>query len=61
LCGLPFSQSQRATTAVVDHCHASGAVRGLIHFNCNSGLGMFGDDLAKLRLAVGYLQRAKRR
>lgn len=40
----------------VDHCHASGAVRGLLCHNCNTGLGHFKDNIQLLERAKEYLQ-----
>ncbi|MFI7611830.1 endonuclease VII domain-containing protein [Nonomuraea terrae] len=39
----------------VDHCHRTGQVRGVLCFNCNNGLGHFGDNPVLLELAALYL------
>ncbi len=43
----------------VDHCHASGKVRGILCTVCNTGLGMLGDTLEGLRAATDYLTAAE--
>lgn len=41
---------------VVDHCHDSGDVRGLLCNNCNRGLGLFKDNKESLANAIKYLE-----
>lgn len=40
---------------VVDHCHATGRVRGLLCVPCNVGLGNFAENEAIMRSAIEYL------
>lgn len=52
LCGLPPVNNK---PLVVDHDHISGVYRGLLHYGCNSGLGMFKDNIGFLQKAINYL------
>ncbi|MBW0088247.1 endonuclease VII domain-containing protein [Pseudonocardia sp. KRD-184] len=43
----------------IDHCHSTGALRGLLCQGCNTGIGLLADDVDRLINAVLYLQRWK--
>lgn len=53
ICGKNQSKLKRALAA--DHCHTTGAKRGLLCFNCNTALGKFNDSVALLEKAIKYL------
>jgi hypothetical protein len=42
----------------VDHDHATGAVRGVLCFNCNRGVSKLREDVALMRTAIDYLGTA---
>lgn len=42
-------------TLVIDHCHLSKKVRGLLCNSCNLGLGYFKDSVERLESAIKYL------
>ena len=42
--------------AVVDHCHTTGKVRGILCNRCNLGLGHFKDSKSALIRAIAYLE-----
>lgn len=39
----------------IDHCHKTNKFRGLLCSNCNSGLGLFKDNIERLQKAIEYL------
>lgn len=43
----------------VDHCHATGVIRGLLCTACNRSLGLFGEDVELMASATRYLERSK--
>lgn len=55
ICGEHVTTS-RVKRLVVDHCHISGALRGLLCHRCNCGLGYFKDDIERVKLAARYLE-----
>ncbi|WP_323182416.1 MULTISPECIES: endonuclease VII domain-containing protein [unclassified Streptomyces] len=46
----------RAAAVHVDHCHKTGRVRGVLCFNCNTGLGLLDEDPDCARRVVEYLE-----
>jgi hypothetical protein len=49
-------QNGRLNSLAVDHCHATGKVRGLLCNTCNRGIGLLGEDPALLAVALAYLE-----
>ncbi len=52
ICDLP-------SKLVIDHCHISGVIRGLLCSQCNSALGFFKDNENRLLKAVEYIRNAR--
>lgn len=47
----------RGKTWCIDHCHTTGAVRGLLCTACNMAIGQMNDDPIRLRAAADYIER----
>jgi hypothetical protein len=53
ICARPASELTKRLS--IDHDHVSKKVRGLLCGNCNTGLGMFKDNIEHLKAAIEYL------
>jgi Recombination endonuclease VII len=63
VCGSPLQlQGERNSSGVahIDHDHETGAVRGLLCWPCNTGIGLLGDSPERLGRAVVYLTGGQR-
>jgi Recombination endonuclease VII len=54
ICGIHI-QDATHKQLVVDHCHTTGKVRGLLCDLCNTALGKFKDNKEVLKQAIKYL------
>jgi Recombination endonuclease VII len=61
ICRCPerIKRNGRLKALAVDHCHGTGAIRGLLCSDCNTGIGKLKDDPAVLRKAADYLEKFK--
>lgn len=55
VCAICLGHDRAFAHLAVDHCHATGKIRGLLCNQCNRALGSFKDDPARLRRALIYL------
>lgn len=60
ICSLEFSDTQHGLWPCIDHDHSMEprwVMRGIVHRQCNSGIGFLGDNAAAVRRALDYLER----
>lgn len=48
-------RTQESKRLAVDHCHQTGVIRSLLCEKCNTGIGLFGDNVGNLARAIAYL------
>lgn len=56
LCGICRKPPQVNRRLGLDHCHTTGAIRGLLCDSCNRGIGYLKDDAELLETAIFYLK-----
>ena len=56
ICNKEYSTVSKHGGLYIDHCHATGEVRGLLCSSCNNLLGQCKDDINILKNAIKYLQ-----
>jgi hypothetical protein len=54
ICGKP--QVELTHPLEIDQDHATAKIRGLLCRKCNSGIALLGDDIERLKMAIGYLE-----
>ncbi len=68
ICGLQLRQRMTYTetgprtskdTAAIDHCHATGKVRGFLCQCCNRAIGLMYDDPVKLEAGAAYIRKTQ--
>lgn len=61
ICGKPETATRLGVvkSLSVDHCHATGRIRGLLCSDCNTGIGKLKDDVKILQNAIQYLSNPK--
>lgn len=58
ICGYE-DDTDKKTFPVVDHCHETNKVRGILCSKCNFALGHFNDSIENLKNAIKYLNKGK--
>ena len=55
ICGLAPKGKRHHARLHVDHCHATGKIRGMLCHSCNTAIGLFKENPNALRAALEYL------
>lgn len=56
-CCPTTAEEEKNGVLVIDHCHKSGKVRGLLCNACNTAIGLFKEDLDAIGKAIDYLRK----
>lgn len=56
LCSTNIARTNGNKNLGVDHCHKTGKVRKLLCAKCNTGLGVFNDNVELMQKAIAYVK-----
>lgn len=56
ICGKIDAKHWQTNNLLIDHCHTTGKVRGLLCNNCNTALGLVSDNIDTLKQMIKYLK-----
>lgn len=59
VCAICGTDTPRSVGWVIDHCHSTGVVRGILCNPCNLSIGLMKDDPTILKAGAEYLLRHK--
>jgi hypothetical protein len=59
ICKSVHTKCSGTKRLVVDHCHTTKKVRGLLCSSCNKAIGLLEDSTEFLNFAIDYLKRSK--
>ena len=67
ICGTPLidmnkdnrTKERHGNKKCIDHCHETKKIRGVLCTRCNTGLGLFKDNVEVMRNAIQYLEQSK--
>ena len=53
ICGVEMEKK------CIDHCHETKKIRGVLCNKCNTGLGLFKDNVKVMQTAIQYLEQSR--
>lgn len=57
ICNIHSTETSKGL--VVDHCHNTNRIRGLLCSKCNTGIGQFNENVTILERAITYINKHK--
>jgi hypothetical protein len=58
ICESTETKDKKVKRLVVDHCHKTGKIRGLLCSSCNKAIGLFEDSVFAMTNAIEYIKKS---